>query len=381
MQIIYSMSLQDEIDETAKVIYSDSYQMSIGEIISLYKDDELDIHPEFQRVFRWTESQKSKLIESILLGIPLPSIFVSQRDDGVWDVIDGVQRLSTIFEFIGIFKEEDGIAYPPSKLIKTKYLPSLNGKMWESDDEGNSLTNAQRIYFKRSKINVQIVSKESDPDIKYELFQRLNSLGTSLSDQELRNCLLIMLNKRLYEWLDELGKYEPFLNCISLSEKAFDEKYHMELALRFIIFKNVNMEEMKKMRGFVFLEEFITEKMTSFAESETFDYEGEMRIFKQTFDFLDETLGEYSFKKFDASQNKFSGKFLLSAFEAVGIGVGANIEEWTTKTIDDDLIEDIKLKASSLWINPTYLDNVGSGSNFNTRIPAIVPLGKHIFKP
>ena len=54
MQIIYSMSLQDEINETAKVIYSDSYQMSIGEIISLYKDDELDIHPEFQRVFRLT---------------------------------------------------------------------------------------------------------------------------------------------------------------------------------------------------------------------------------------------------------------------------------------------------------------------------------------
>lgn len=78
--------------------------MSIGEITSLYKDNELDIHPEFQRVFRWSLPQKSKLIESVLLGIPLPSIFVSQRDDGVWDVIDGVQRLSTIFEFIGIFK-------------------------------------------------------------------------------------------------------------------------------------------------------------------------------------------------------------------------------------------------------------------------------------
>ncbi|MFZ3166020.1 MAG: DUF262 domain-containing protein [Candidatus Methanoperedens sp.] len=373
------MSLQDEIDKTAKVIYSDSYQMSIGELISLYKDNELDIHPEFQRVFRWTESQKSKLIESILLGIPLPSIFVSQRKEGVWDVIDGVQRLSTIFEFVGIFKDENGFAYPPSKMISTKYLPSLDGKMWESNEEENSLTPAQRINLKRSKITIQIVNKESDPNIKYELFQRLNSLGTSLSDQEKRNCLLIMLNKRFYNLLDELSKNNSFLNCISLSEKAFDEKYQMELALRFIIFKNVNMNEMKEMKGFVFLEEYITDKMTSFAESKTFDYEREIKIFKQTFDFLDKTLGEDSFKRFDG--NKFSGRFLLSAFEAVGIGVGTNIEEWTKKTIDDNLIKDIYSRASSLWSNSTYINNIGSGSNFNTRIPAIVPLGKEIFKP
>lgn len=102
------MSLQDEISARASQIYRESYQMSIGELINLYKDEELDIHPEFQRVFRWTEYQKTKLIESIMLNIPIPPIFVSQNEDGVWDVIDGVQRLSTIFEFIGIFKDEDG---------------------------------------------------------------------------------------------------------------------------------------------------------------------------------------------------------------------------------------------------------------------------------
>nr|WP_230944622.1 DUF262 domain-containing protein [Burkholderia stagnalis] len=75
--------------------------MSIGEILNLYKDKELDIHPEFQRVFRWGIQQKSRLIESLLLGIPLPSLYVSTNDLGVWEVIDGVQRLSTIFEFMG----------------------------------------------------------------------------------------------------------------------------------------------------------------------------------------------------------------------------------------------------------------------------------------
>ena len=99
------MGLKEEIEARASKIYRDSYQMSIGELINLYKDGEMDIHPEFQRVFRWSESQKTKLIESILLNIPIPSIFVSQGEDGVWDVIDGVQRLSTIFQFVGIFKD------------------------------------------------------------------------------------------------------------------------------------------------------------------------------------------------------------------------------------------------------------------------------------
>ena len=325
------MNLQEEIDKTSKEIYADSYPMSIGELMSLYKDDELDIHPEFQRVFRWSLLQKSKLIESILLGIPLPSIFVSQRDDGVWDVIDGVQRLSTIFEFIGIFKDENGKIFPPSRLLKTKYLPSLVDKVWESDDELNSLTNAQRINFKRSKINIQIIRKESDPNIKFELFQRLNSLGTSLSDQELRNCLLIMLNRDFYYWLKELSNYEPFLNSLCLTDRVLEEQYNIELALRFIIFKNVTTEEMENIKGLTYLGEFLTDKMIQYASSQDFDKGSEARTFKNTFDFINKTLGENAFKRYNTERNKFEGRFLLSSFEAVGIGIGVEYRELDLK--------------------------------------------------
>ncbi|WP_330995983.1 DUF262 domain-containing protein [Burkholderia stagnalis] len=95
------MSLKKDVDSKRREISSDNLSMSIGEILNLYKDKELDIHPEFQRVFRWGIQQKSRLIESLLLGIPLPSLYVSTNDLGVWEVIDGVQRLSTIFEFMG----------------------------------------------------------------------------------------------------------------------------------------------------------------------------------------------------------------------------------------------------------------------------------------
>jgi uncharacterized protein with ParB-like and HNH nuclease domain len=102
------MALQDEIAKQSSTIKTDSYSMSIGELLNLYRDEELDIHPEFQRIYRWTDTQKTRLIESLLLGIPIPPVFVAQRHDGVWDVVDGVQRLSTIFQFIGELKDDNG---------------------------------------------------------------------------------------------------------------------------------------------------------------------------------------------------------------------------------------------------------------------------------
>jgi uncharacterized protein with ParB-like and HNH nuclease domain len=220
--------------------------MSIGELMSLYKKGELDIHPEFQRIFRWSEIQKTKLIESILLGIPIPSIFVSQREEGVWDVVDGLQRLSTIFEFAGILKDEQGEYKPASSLVATDYLPSLEAKKWE-DNEGpeNSFDSALRITFKREKIDVKIVKPESDSSIKYELFQRLNTLGSKLSDQEVRNCLLVMINKDFYIWLKSLSSFEPFLNTLLLTDKSMDEEYNMELALRYFILKNFDPQDIK----------------------------------------------------------------------------------------------------------------------------------------
>ena len=93
--------LLQEINKSKKEFVTDAYSMSIGELISMYKEDELIINPNFQRAFRWTLSQQSKLIESILIGVPLPSIFVYQNKNGKWEVVDGVQRISTILQFVG----------------------------------------------------------------------------------------------------------------------------------------------------------------------------------------------------------------------------------------------------------------------------------------
>ncbi|MBI5659577.1 MAG: DUF262 domain-containing protein [Nitrosomonadales bacterium] len=211
------MSLIDQINKKRKEIKTDGYPMSIGEWISMYERNELDIHPEFQRFYRWSPSQKSALIESILLGIPLPAIFVSQRSDGVWDVVDGLQRLSTIFQFVGILKDDKGKSVEPLALQKTKYLPALHDIQWNNDaDPKKSLPTDIQLVIKRSKISASIVLKESDETAKYDLFQRLNTGGSELSPQEVRNCLLLMINKSFFDWLKELPKNEAFISTTTL---------------------------------------------------------------------------------------------------------------------------------------------------------------------
>lgn len=84
-------TLQEQIDLKSKEIHTDSYPISIGEIISMYKDGDIDIHPEFQRFFRWTSLQKTMLIESILLNIPHSSYICSTKKDGIWDIVDGLK--------------------------------------------------------------------------------------------------------------------------------------------------------------------------------------------------------------------------------------------------------------------------------------------------
>lgn len=112
--------LNEEIENAQRLVKTDAYQMSVGEIVNMYKDSDFVINPDFQRLFRWEIGQKSKFIESLLLGIPLPSIFVFEKEDSKWELIDGLQRVSTLLEFMGDLKDPaTGELKPPSALVAT----------------------------------------------------------------------------------------------------------------------------------------------------------------------------------------------------------------------------------------------------------------------
>lgn len=346
--------------------------MSIGELINLYSDNEIDIHPEFQRVFRWTQSQRVRLIESIMLNIPIPSIFVSQREDGVWDVVDGVQRLSTIFELAGVLRDENDDLQLPLKLSATDYLPALEGMMWQCEEDNAYVIPTEiKLSIKRARIGVTIVKKESDATSKYELFQRLNTGGTNLSDQEVRNCLMIMANKEFFELTKTLDSLDDFRACIPLSNRKTDEQYRIELIIRLLagVYGDLTHyrqdDDLKKLLDDTAL--YMCEK------DDLFD---EMRDkFEKTFAKLNNLFGEDSFKKYDSGRDRFSGVFLSSYFQAIAVGMFNNID-----CIDGRPDEDIRTIINNIKESPEVTGQMRPGTRAVPRLKVLSDFSKNTFQ-
>ena len=102
------MALNDEVIVARKSIFRDGYDISFGELVSLYEKGELIVQPEYQRLFRWNPTQKTRFIESVLLNIPIPPIFVFSDSKGRWELVDGLQRVSTTLEFMGRLRDAEG---------------------------------------------------------------------------------------------------------------------------------------------------------------------------------------------------------------------------------------------------------------------------------
>ena len=339
-------SLQEQIDTMSKSIKTDSYPMSIGELAALYKDGDLDISPVYQRMFRWDMEQQSALIESILLQIPIPPIYVYQSEDGKWNLIDGQQRLSTILKFMGILKkdmhdvddeETNEDLYEREPLTRTKFLPALEGKYWEDDDPEKSLTDAQRRYIKRSKILIIIIDKSSDSFAQYEMFQRLNTGGSHLSPQEIRNCLLVVKNEDVYRWFKTLSENEAFRNAVPISEKDADEQGYIELVVKYFVLR-YSVFEVSDSENY---NNFITDEILSLIDDKKIEREKDEDIFKRTFKLIFDTMGENAFKRYNPEKDTHCGPVLVGAYEAIVPGVSENIEyyeknhEMLKKSIDD----------------------------------------------
>jgi hypothetical protein len=370
------LGLDNEILERSKEISTDSYPMSVGELVSLYRDGELDVHPEFQRFFRWNPEQKSAFIESILLGIPTPSIFISTKINNSWEVIDGLQRLSTILHLMGELNDQNGNRKEPLTLLPTKYLPSLGGKRWSTDPPGgpDELPPSAKLKIKRSKLDLKIVLNTSDPAAKYELFQRLNRGGSFATDQEVRNCILIMVQPSFFDWISGLANDENFKSCILLSDRSYNERYDLELIVRFLVFRTLPEGKLTRVGD---LGIFLTDAIVTLAESENFDRPAEEEAFKRTFSLLSELLGEDSFKKYDPQKRRSLGSFLISVYEVMALGIGYHCLR------PDFAISSDRLKSihESLWTNGVFTGSTGSGVRASSRIPVTIPLGRALFRP
>lgn len=160
-------------------IFTQKAEYSVEYLNKLCKRGRLNLQPDFQRRFVWDAIKASSLIESLLLDVPIPVIYLAEDIDGVFSVIDGQQRLNSIFSFI------DG-KFPDGKffnLLRLNILRQLNGKCYRNMDA------AFQEKLDSATLSTVIIKKESDPDLKFDIFERLNTGAVKLNDQELRNCM------------------------------------------------------------------------------------------------------------------------------------------------------------------------------------------------
>jgi len=265
---------------------------------------------------------------------------------------------------------------PASSLGGTAFLPSLAGKHWEPTDDlaGDGIGKEQQLQIKRARLRVEILKKESDPKAKFELFQRLNSGGANLTPQEVRNSVAVMLNSVLFNWLVQRSEDADFKLTTDQTDTALEQQAGVELALRFFAFRNVPY------KAGLDVHEYLDQALEIMASDATFPRQVEEEIFMKTFRWLSEALGENAFKKWNTQQQKFGGKFLMSCFEVISIGVSKNIavlEAMTPEARNDYLLTRVK----ALWSDATFGTNSGAGVRGTTRLANLLPMGQDFFAP
>jgi hypothetical protein len=309
--------VDDEIAEGRNEIRSDKLDMSYGELANLYESRELIIRPEFQRLFRWTATQKTRFIESILLGFPTPAIFVAEDAQGVWELVDGLQRVATVLEFMGKLRQETGELIEASTLIRAGHkprLPSIDGMTFAN------LSLQARLSIKRAGCRVEVIKVGSEPTMKYEVFERLNTGGSPLTPQEVRNCIFRATNPEFMEWIESLATFTPFADNLGLSEFQKNSMFDRGLILRYFALKNAYTEFEHD------VEPFITDFVREVLENERpCDKNEEDGLFKEVFTKIAEAMGEDCWRHYRNGRHK--GPLSVYVFETISTGVAANIDK------------------------------------------------------
>ncbi len=303
--------LEKQIAEKKNSLRTDRLDMSFGELMNLYEDGSLFITPAYQRAFRWKVEQQTKFIESVLLGIPIPPIFVAE-DSSRWELVDGLQRLSTIFSFFGILKDvkEDKNNL---KLVEGSIIKGLK------DYICGEFSPLLKFTIKKAVCRVEIIRWDSAVDMRYELFNRLNTGGTALSEQEIRNCIFRGFDNQLNQILIDIGTSDDFKRIIQPTEKQIETMFCEELILRFFALKNYGLVLKTN------IQDHLTEYMEKVSKNEVvFDFKQEKTRIIELISFLK---NHFKHTIFRAS----SGIFAPALFDAIMLSLNDYSDYYSKK--------------------------------------------------
>jgi len=332
--------LEQDIEEARKSLSTNRMDMSFGEIMSMYEREEIIIDPAFQRLFRWSNYQQTRFIESLLLRIPIPPVFVAENKDGKWELVDGLQRLSTVFSFFGILK---GVLDDKNNwsLCKGELVKSLEN--FSHDDLPLKL----RLNIRTSVCRIEVIEENNSYDMKYELFNRLNTGGSSLTDQEIRNCIFRGISSEFNDFLNRLSSSEDFVELISPTEKQVSELYPDELVLRFCSLvnnsKNITTALSQHMTEYM---RIVVRRPEIIPELET--------LFNKVISLL-KPIGKSAFR---SKSNLFS----TSLYDGVTVGIAQNI-----KLYENAKTAQIEAKINQLKDDDDFKKASGSLSNSKNR--------------
>ena len=259
--------LQTQLEEQRRKVDFDTFDVVLSQLLSMLVDKSLDIAPVYQRQFRWDDVRCSQLIESILLGIPVPSLFMATNPDGTWELVDGVQRISTIVKYAGEQKLRDQLGLNGRlRLTGLEKLTHFNGLFFAE------LPQPIRLQFERRPVKVVTLSDKSDTIVRFDLFERLNRGGVILTDQEIRDCVY---RGEFSDFIERMSHNEDFAAVVRLTRKQQQDGTRKECVLRFFAFLHGYRNFVHSVVGF--LNEYMYES------SRNFNYSSGEKLFVTTF--------------------------------------------------------------------------------------------------
>jgi len=262
-----------EIEHKQRRVYSDKPDRSIYELYRQYQKGNLDLQPEFQRLQVWDNKKASRLIESVLLEVPIPVIYLNEDSESKYSVIDGQQRLKSFIRFL----END------LRLNGLNILTELNGKKFQD------LPKNVQDKFESSTIRIIEIRKESHPDVKFEIFERLNTGSVQLNAQELRNCIY---RGKYNELLKELSYDKDFQFLLGLRE-PHSRMQDRELILRFFAFFHNNYLNYKPP-----MKRFLNRDMERFRNLDEEEEKELRKVFKKSVKLAKTVFADKAFKRF-----------------------------------------------------------------------------------
>lgn len=317
-------TLREVVDRTAVLAKTKRLDVSFNELLDMYRSEppELEISPAFQRVFVWDDQQQSQFIESLLLELPIPPIYVIEHgEEGHYLLIDGLQRLSSYLHFRGSLENSRKSITNGDflKLVGCDIVKELNGKAWVD------LDTALQIRLKRAFVSLQVIRKESLPDLKYHMFKRLNSGGSPISRQQIRNAYVRMLEygDKIMDFAHHLSQLPEYIATVteSLTSEQRDFQDDEGFVVRFLAFKN-NLE------NYVHdVDPFIDDYIEAVArgpehpQGRPFDYAKEEAEFRKIFQVLAASTRECSFTYPNKSRTELTSGFSVYHFEGVSLGI------------------------------------------------------------